>query len=69
MFGTNSALHVETVTVLWSWGGIVIMVVRSTVTCVIEGIMDFMVWDMVRELVFNRKYRPHSVGYGVGESL
>ena len=69
MFGTNSALHVETVTVLWYWAGIVIMVVRSTVTCVIEGSMDFMVWATVRELVYNRKYGPHSVGYGVWEKV
>ena len=69
MFGTNSALHVETVTVLWYWAGIVIMVVRSTVTCVIEGNMDFMVWATVQELVCNRKYGPHSVGHSVGESL
>ena len=70
MCGTNSALHVETVTVLWSWGGIVIMVVRSTVTCVIEGNMDLMLWAMVWvQVSYRRKYGPHSVDYGMGARL
>ena len=66
MFGTNSALHVETVTVLWSWGGIVIMVVRSTVSCVIEGNMDLIVWAMVWEFVsYRSNYGTHGVDYAV----